>query len=203
MSLHLLIIYCTTILIASMIPGPSSLLAIRQGVQFGMVVGTISALGNVIASLLQAIIAFFIISQIGKISTTLLFIIKLIGSAYIIYLGITLLKVHSFSNALDDNDNKKDNNYIKHCFDGFAFAIFNPKAIMFFAALFPQFVDGGMLNLQNILLIFVPIGSIAFVCFMVYVLAGSALFRLFGASPHIGKIFGTSIILAGLALLVS
>lgn len=203
MNVQLLIVYCITIFIASIIPGPSMLLAFIQGNRFGIVAGCIAALGNVIASVIQGAIALLVIVETGSISSKLLLIIKFIGSAYIIYLGLTLFKVNEFSKPTETNINHQNVSALKHCWYGFTFAIFNPKALTFFAALFPQFVTNQSITLQTLMNIFVPIILIAFICFMLYVIGGNTLFRLLGDTKHIGKILGSIIILAGAALAFS
>ncbi|ABM57806.1 hypothetical protein Veis_2056 [Verminephrobacter eiseniae EF01-2] len=81
------------------------------------------------------------------------------------------------------------------------FAPFNPKALLFFAARLPQFIDRRQIGMQNLLLIFNPIGQIASACFMAYALAGVAIRKILGKSRHGGKVLGLSIAMAGVALL--
>lgn len=144
-----------------------------------------------------------VISQVGKISPSALEFIKYFGAAYIIYLGITLLKVESFGPSPEAASSATSIKGYRHLWDGFAFAIFNPKALTFFAALFPQFVEGGAISFELLALIFLPIAIIAFACFIFYVIAGSLLIGLMSRTRHIGKIFGGMIIIAGGFLLLS
>ena len=203
MNAKILSVYCFTIFIASIIPGPSSLLALTQGARYGLSAGALSGIGNVIASVLQGVLALLIISQVGKISTSALEFIKYLGAAYIIYLGVTLLKVESFGPSPESKAAAISVKGYKHLWDGFAFAIFNPKALTFFAALFPQFIGGGAVSIELIAMIFLPIAIIAFACFIFYVVAGSLLIGVMSRTRHIGKIFGGMIIAAGGFLLLS
>lgn len=203
MDLKLLSVYCFAIFIASIIPGPSSLLALTQGARYGFAAGALSGIGNVLASVLQGVVALAAISQLGKISPESLQFIKVFGAAYIIYLGTTLLKVESFGAAPETSIGVTSISAGKHLWDGFAFAIFNPKALTFFAALFPQFIEGGTITMQLLAIIFLPIASIAFVCFIFYVVAGKALIGLMSSTKHIGKVLGGLIIAAGVFLLMS
>lgn len=203
MDVKLLSVYCFTIFVASIIPGPSSILALTQGARYGLSAGALSGFGNVIASLLQGVIALLVIMQVGRISPIVLEYIKYLGAAYIIYLGAKLLKIESFGADHEAASTEVSVNGCKHLWDGFAFAIFNPKALTFFAALFPQFVKGGEIDPKLIALIFLPIAIIAFVCFIFYVIAGRLLISLMNRTRHIGKVFGGMIILAGCILLLS
>lgn len=203
MDIKLLSVYCFTIFIASIIPGPSSLLALSQGARYGVTAGVLSGFGNVIASVLQGILALFAILQLGTISPESLGIIKVVGAAYIVYLGASLLKVKSFGLASESITEKASVTAGRHLWNGFAFAIFNPKAITFFAALFPQFVVREAITAQLLATIFLPIALIAFICFIFYVIAGKAIIGLMSGTKHIGKILGSLIIAAGAILLIS
>lgn len=202
MDTRLLLIYCMTIFTASMIPGPSSMLALAQGARYGIWAGTLSGIGNAIASICQAAIALLAITQIGNLSTSTLAIIKYIGAAYIIYIGIGLLKVESFSHPNETRLKGDSPNSLSHVWNGFSFAIFNPKAITFFAAFFPQFIDQGTPTQPQIIAIFAPIALIAFICFIFYAIAGHALMKVMDRTRHIGKIFGGLIIGAGILMLL-
>lgn len=63
------ITYCVTIFIASMIPGPSMMFAMNTGQQTrGLMLGNMTAQGNVIASLLQALISLLVIYTMDGVS---------------------------------------------------------------------------------------------------------------------------------------
>jgi homoserine/homoserine lactone efflux protein len=202
MTFKLLLAYCSAIFVASIIPGPSTFLALLQGSHYGIFAGFIGAIGNVTASLIQAIITYYIILKIGGISPFIFFCLKIFGSTYIIYVGVKLLPVKSFTQPSDGNV-QISKSIIRHGIDGFLFAIVNPKALTFFAALFPKFVHPGVIETTVILAIFMPIAIIAFICFMAYVVAGFNLIKIFNSTIHIGKIFGIFVIAAGIILLFS
>jgi threonine/homoserine/homoserine lactone efflux protein len=186
-----------------MIPGPSSMLALTQGARYGWTAGILSGLGNVFASVLQAVITYIIIWQIGEISVAFLRIIKYTGAAYIIYLGLMLLKIESFDVAPEVTDRSDGNSLIGYFSDGFVFAIFNPKALTFFAAMFPQFVSGGSINVKIVMLIFTPIAIISFSCFIFYVFTGRLVMKVINETRHIGRLFGSLIILSGIIFSLS
>jgi threonine/homoserine/homoserine lactone efflux protein len=202
MTFYLLLAYCSAIFIASIIPGPSMFLALLQGSEYGIFAGFIGAIGNVIASLVQAVITYYIIIKIGGISSSIFFWLKIFGAVYIIYVGVKLLPIKNFAKPSDGNIQRSES-IIRHGIDGFLFAILNPKALTFFAALFPKFVHPGAIEWAVILAVFMPIAIIAFVCFMAYVVAGSNLIKIFNSTIHIGKIFGIFIISSGIILLFS
>jgi threonine/homoserine/homoserine lactone efflux protein len=90
--LNFWIIYVLTVFVASIIPGPSMILALTHGIMHGTKLSLYTAFGNSIASMIQASIAITGIGIILTTSTTLFMIIKYIGALYLIYLGIKLFK---------------------------------------------------------------------------------------------------------------
>lgn len=174
-----------------------------QGSRFGVMAGTLSATGNVFASVIQGTAALFLIHQVGHLSPDTLWLIKIFGALYILYLGATLLKVKSFGDTPEDTTYSREAKPLVHLWNGFAFAILNPKALTFFAALFPQFIDGSAISTQILAVVFLPIIVIAFACFMLYVVAGKMLIGLLSRTVHTGKVLGGLIMLAGISLLFS
>jgi len=123
-------------------PGPAILLAISNSVRFGMSKVLLSTLGNVSGLFILSCAAIFGLGAIFKTSTYLFFIVKLIGATYLIYLGIRQLR--SKANFFTDQPNVKElkdkskpnKSNLKIFSEGFLIAMTNPKAILFFTALF-------------------------------------------------------------------
>ena len=81
----------------------------------------------------------------------------------------------------------------------------NPKAIVFFTAVFPQFINPEAAYLPQFFFI-MGVGSfIAFGCFMIYAISGQKIVRLFSEATfgrYINRIIGTTFIGAGIGLAV-
>jgi homoserine/homoserine lactone efflux protein len=126
----------TTVLIIT--PGPIVTLVIATGAREGMraalttVVGT--TLGN---ALLLAAIAFGL-SWVVRNAATLFEILRWIGAAYLIWLGI-----QAWRHAGETGAASLPRGHV-HVWRGFAVALSNPKTIAFFTAFLPQFVDPGL-----------------------------------------------------------
>jgi threonine/homoserine/homoserine lactone efflux protein len=126
----------TTVLIIT--PGPIVTLVIATGAREGMraalttVVGT--TLGN---ALLLAAIAFGL-SWVVRNAATLFEILRWIGAAYLIWLGI-----QAWRHAGETGAASLPREHV-HVWRGFAVALSNPKTIAFFTAFLPQFVDSGL-----------------------------------------------------------
>ncbi|WP_438044384.1 LysE family translocator [Sorangium sp. So ce128] len=197
MSTEVLLAYCMAIFVASIIPGPSMLLALAKGANHGWGAGALSGAGNIAATIVQAVASYLVILKVGSLSSTLLLGMKLVGALYIFCIGWTLMGVANFGS--DREVAARAGSSWQHVRDGFMFAIVNPKAIVFFAALFPQFVGRSVAG--SVIAIGVPIVTIGFACFMIYVVAGRVMVEILGHGRHVGKIFGICIMLCALALL--
>jgi threonine/homoserine/homoserine lactone efflux protein len=119
-------------------PGPIVTLVIATGAREGMraalttVVGT--TLGNAV---LLAAIAFGL-SWVVRNAVTLFEILRWIGAAYLIWLGI-----QAWRHAGETGAASLPRGHV-HVWRGFAVALSNPKTIAFFTAFLPQFVDSGL-----------------------------------------------------------
>lgn len=79
----------------------------------------------------------------------------------------------------------------------------NPKAIVFFTAVFPQFIDPATPYLPRFGILLGSGGAIAFGCFMLYALGGEKIFPFFtrsGAGKIFNKLIGTTFIGVGIGL---
>jgi len=139
-SLETLILFFMTTLVVVLSPGPAALAVTAEAASNGFKKSTFVILG--IAS---ANIVFFVLSATGIItlvlaSHTLFSVIKWIGVAYLFYLGCSA--IFSKSGPLSINASKKGNvKAYKVFMRGFILEISNPKALLYFSALLPQFID--------------------------------------------------------------
>lgn len=192
------ITYCVTIFIASMIPGPSMMFAMNTGQQTrGLMLGNIAALGNVIASLLQALISLLVIYTIGGVSDVFMTAIRIAGAGYIIYIGTRLF----MAPRIDSGESGRISTQMLTAFNqSFLLAIANPKAIIFFVAFFPSFISTNTSVASQAATILLPITLIAYACFLAYVLAGSVLKKVFTNSTLLTRVFSVGIMATGVSL---
>ena len=125
-------------LIALTSPGPDTAIVIRQTSIYGRADGIKAALGIGIGIYIHCILAINGISLIILANDTYKLLISLIGSLYIIYLGITMLKSKSEINI--NKDSKKSHPYNSFLI-GLITNIFNVKAFLFFVSLFSILID--------------------------------------------------------------
>jgi threonine/homoserine/homoserine lactone efflux protein len=149
---HLLAFTITAFVIIA-IPGPSVLFVVSRAVTLGRTAGIATVTGNMIGEFAQVIAVAFGIGPLVARSVALFTVLKLAGAAYLVFLGVQAIRHRrSLSEALGGELERKTVTRI--AIDGFTVGITNPKSIVFFAAMLPQFVDrqSGHLPAQIILL---------------------------------------------------
>ena len=97
MSFEFLLIYSVTVFVASIIPGPSMLLALTHGMKYGARRTTVSALGNLSVTLMQAGISIAGLGAILLASENIFNIVKWVGAIYLVYMGISIWRSPSMS----------------------------------------------------------------------------------------------------------
>lgn len=145
MSFDTWIYYLLAVLVLTASPGPSSLLCMTKGVQSGFKLSIFTALGSLTAITGILTLSFTGLGVIIASSEVVFNVIKWTGAAYLIYLGWKSLRssqqdYDSLSNQQADSKSVKES-AAQHYLSGFIVGAINPKAILFFTALFPQFID--------------------------------------------------------------
>jgi homoserine/homoserine lactone efflux protein len=206
MSVEFFCLYLGTAFLASIIPGPSMLLALSHGIRYGAKPTMVTALGNVAASLLQASAAIAGLGTILHLSETVFLWVKLFGAAYLIYIGICTWRSAGskpeVAHAVAQNRPPLRSMF----FQAFWVAASNPKAVIFFTALFPQFINPHLDRGLQYMLLLGGLAPVAFVCFMLYALGGEKIIGLFAGRDlfrKINKLVGGVFVGAGIALALS
>lgn len=145
MSLDTWVYYFLAVLVLTASPGPSSLLCMTKAVQSGFKLSVFTALGSLTAITGILSLSFTGLGMIIASSELVFSVIKWLGAAYLIYLGFKAIRSTQQDYDMDSvHSAKKENakgSRINHFVSGFIVGSSNPKAILFFTALFPQFID--------------------------------------------------------------
>lgn len=124
-----------------LIPGPSVLFVIGRSLTFGNRGGLMSVLGNELGALpLVAAVAFGVGSLIAE-SIAIFTIVKTLGAAYLVYLGVQAIRHRGDDSVVQDGAPSRRTSNITLLRQGFIVGITNPKTIVFFVAVLPQFVN--------------------------------------------------------------
>ena len=182
------------------------LLAINHGVNHGISKSIYSGLGNLIGNLIMALVSLLGLGAILIASSMVFNVIKWIGIIYLVFIGIKLILAPVGADNTCEIKAGSQKNINRLFLDGFIIAIGNPKGILFFTALFPQFININNASLTSFTIIFITLGVIAFGCYMLYALFGvklSGLLQLQSFRKLFNRITGSVFIGTGIALVFS
>ena len=162
-----------------LIPGPAVLYITARSANQGRVAGLVSVLAIETANFLQAVAAALGLSAILLSSALAFDIVKYLGAAYLIYLGIR--KLLASDDGLENEEVQRES-LSQVYWQGFAVNILNPKTALFFFAFLPQFVDPakGSVTAQTLLLGAIFVGMAIITDSMYALLASSLAEKLTG-----------------------
>jgi threonine/homoserine/homoserine lactone efflux protein len=165
------------------LPGPTVLFVIGRSLALGRLGGFLSVLGNSIALVPIIVAVAFGLGAIVTQSVIVFTVIKLVGAAYIVYLGVQAIRHRRSAAAAGVTAAGKSR--WRLVAEGFGVGISNPKSIVFFVAVLPQFVDyrGGEVPLQMMTLGLVFV-VLALASDSVWALAAGAARDWFARSPR-------------------
>ena len=133
-------LYVLTVLALMSTPGPSQLLMLSNSGVHGFRRSLSTAAGDLSANALQMLAAGLGLAAIIAASATALSIIKWAGVAYLIWLGLRMIR-RAKPDAPSNAAQGKTPSLRALWLQGFLTSAANPKAVVFFAALFPQFIS--------------------------------------------------------------
>lgn len=127
-------------IILNLTPGADTMYILGRSISQGKKAGTLSALGIATGALIHCVFAALGLSVILAKSALAFEIVKYVGAAYLIYLGIKMLITKTDEN-FELKENNKQINYRKVYFSGILTNVLNPKVALFFLAFLPQFIN--------------------------------------------------------------
>ena len=145
MTIETLLTFSAVAGIAIVSPGPATLLAVRNGSAFGLRAAIWSSLGNVCGLFCVSAATLLGLDVLLKSSALLFAVVKTLGALYLFFLGLRqLFAPTSAANAAADQSANATTPAAQQLYrEALLVATTNPKAILFFTALFPQFIDVG------------------------------------------------------------
>lgn len=148
-----LLAFTVTAFVLIAIPGPSVLFVVSRAITLGRTAGVATVAGNSVGAFVQVVAVAFGIGPLVERSIVVFTVLKLAGAGYLIFLGVHAIRHRrSVAEALGAQVERKTAARIM--IDGFTVGVTNPKVIVFYAAMLPQFVDrqAGNVPVQMIML---------------------------------------------------
>ncbi|HSL46868.1 MAG TPA: LysE family translocator [Anaerolineales bacterium] len=168
-----------------LVPGPAVLYITARSANQGRLAGLVSVLAIETANFLQAVAATLGLSAILLSSALAFDVVKYLGAAYLIYLGVRKLLVRE---EASESGEIKPESLSRIYWQGFAINLLNPKTALFFFAFLPQFVnpDKGNVTAQTLVLGVLFVG-LAIITDSLYALLASSLADRLRGSRHFQK----------------
>jgi threonine/homoserine/homoserine lactone efflux protein len=169
LSMTNLMLFIPAALALLLIPGPAVLYIVARSMEQGRKAGLVSVAAIETGNVFHAVAAALGLSAILLSSALAFDLVKYLGAAYLIYLGVRKLTTRDEAEQVQNGERRSLGRIYSQ---GVVVAVLNPKTALFFFAFLPQFVDAtrGAVGLQFLLLGLIFVG-IAIVTDSLYALA--------------------------------
>jgi threonine/homoserine/homoserine lactone efflux protein len=131
--------FAVTAFLLIVVPGPSVLFVISRGVALGRKAALLTVAGNAAGVLVQVLVVAAGLGAVLERSAVLFDAVRVVGAAYLVYLGVQAIRHRrELSTVLDVTATRPSRHILR---EGFVVGVTNPKLIVFFTAVLPQFVE--------------------------------------------------------------
>jgi threonine/homoserine/homoserine lactone efflux protein len=136
-----LIEYIVAAMVIILAPGPSVLFVIARAIAWGRKVAVFTVAGNVTGAFVLSSLVAFGLGPILSRSDLAYSAVQWGGGGYLVYLGINAIKARKIAAADMKSQGSVIPTFWRSARDGFWVGALNPKGLVFYAAVLPQFVD--------------------------------------------------------------
>ncbi|WP_327121766.1 LysE family translocator [Streptomyces sp. NBC_01341] len=202
-----LLAFAAVSLLLIVVPGPSVLFVIGRALSLGRRAALTTVVGNTLGSYVLVVAVALGVGAVVERSVVVFTALKLCGAVYLVYLGVKALRQRHHLHA-SFTGGGPDNGSLRTLLEGFAVGVANPKTIVFFAAVLPQFVEPrlGHVTVQMLILGLV-FNALALTCDSVWGLIASTTRDWFRRSPErlarVGGVGGLTMIGLGVTVAVT
>ncbi len=202
MSLVSVFSFAIAIFVLAVTPGPGVFAIISRSLASGFKTTLLMIAGCVTGDIIFLLFAIMGMSVIAQTMGTLFLLVKIVGAAYLIFLGIKIWVSKPVPAHLQQINGKKAIGYGNYL-SGLGITLANPKVILFYCGFLPTFMDLPSMTGFDIIIVTMVLAMVLSVVLISYAyLASSA--RLFFSSPRsvkwLNRTAGTVMISAGAAI---
>ena len=147
-----LVEYIIAAMIIILAPGPSVLFVIARAIAWGRKVAVVTVAGNVTGAFVLSSLVAFGLGPILQRSDLAFVAVQWGGGLYLVYLGIDAIRKRKVHAADMTNQGPVEPTVFQSIRDGFMVGVLNPKGLVFYAAVLPQFIDRDRGNITGQLL---------------------------------------------------
>lgn len=141
MSADRLLAFAAMSFLLIVIPGPSVLFVIGRALAQGRRAALTTVVGNTLGAYALIVAVALGVGAIVERSVLVFTVLKLAGAAYLVYLGVKAWRQRGSLRAAFTGEKNTTQGGLRTFWEGFAVGVANPKTMVFFAAVLPQFVD--------------------------------------------------------------
>ena len=187
-------------LLGAMSPGPSLALIIRNSINFNRMSGIVASIAHGLGICVYATVTVIVLEFILKNSETIFFVIQICGSIFLIILGLIFIFKKNNENQIETYQ-IHSNSFAQ----GFIIAIINPKILIWFIAIYSQFIDINASLINKTILVLTPtIIDAIWYSLVAILVTGYGLKEIFNKRKFfIQKIIGMLLILIAFSLIYS
>ena len=190
LSLEQLLTFALASVVLTLIPGPTVLFVVGRSLSLGRRAGLWSVVGNTLGLLPIVVAVALGIGALVAGSVAVFTVVKIVGAAYLVHLGVQAFRQRGAEVTAVASTPRSTLRIVR---DGFIVGVSNPKAVVFLAAVLPQFVDhsaGGVTGqLLALGLVFMAVALVSDSC---YAYAAGAARDWFSSTPgRLSRMQGT------------
>lgn len=205
MSLSAWSLFCMLSLVTAFSPGPAVLLAVSNAATLGMRRALVSSAGNAAGVILVSATAMLGLGALLKTSAWLFGALKLAGAVYLVYLGIRQWRSRaSVFDAASNAAGMREQSIARLFLQGLLVATTNPKSILFFTALLPQFMSSEVPAMRQFLMLtltFAACMAVSHLCYVGLVRGTGHWFASTARARQFNRLSGAMFVVLGVGLL--
>jgi threonine/homoserine/homoserine lactone efflux protein len=166
------------------VPGPSLLFTIGRALTVGRREALLSVVGNALGLLVQVGLVALGLGAVVAASATAYTVLKLVGAAYVVWLGVTAIRHRADARVALENSDATPARRGHAVRTGLVVGVTNPKTIVFFAAFLPQFTSASGPAAPQVALLGVVFGILAVCSDSLWALGAGKARDWFARRPH-------------------
>jgi threonine/homoserine/homoserine lactone efflux protein len=200
MSLEAWLAFAAASAIMLAIPGPTILLVVSYALGHGRKTALATVSGVALGDFTAMTASLFGLGALLAASATLFTVLKWVGGAYLIWLGIKLWRAPIIPGPVADNDNLPEEKSLKIFLHAYVVTALNPKSIVFFVAFVPQFLNPAAPFFEQMLIMeltFLVLATINASTYAFLAHAARGLIRKASVQRAVNRTGGTLLIAAG------
>ncbi|THF62994.1 LysE family translocator [Pseudothauera nasutitermitis] len=199
MALHVWLLYTLAAIGLALTPGPNSLLALTHGALYGTRHTLYTVVGGVLGFTVLIALSMFGLGALLQTSQHALLVLKWVGGAYLVWLGVQLWRAPAMHLAPVGHGGRPRGRVLFR--QGLLSALSNPKVLLFYGAFLPQFIDAQRALLPQFVIMAATFAVVEFAVEVVLARLAHAIRPwLERGGKRFNRVCGTLFVLIGAAL---